>query len=691
LDITDDTHWQADQRAVGDSVIFLTPPPPGTQAGAEFYGIGTGDSKIAPTPKTERAPYDLTTPHSDVRMGGTGPGPTGGQGIIAPALSPGLLSSPTDLTVIKQELEDTPLDSERRMEHPPTRHSPPRHVQMPYPSVPLPTPVGTRPTRARTKPKIYDPVLGHPKPQLLVSKDRGGEDMVAGTLLTEDASLDTSEYFHDEAYENDENYLSELDRQLELRASCMWSDHLARELKESEDIEDLVTVCDSILSCFTDYSNTENIVDEEAMAVKERLTQQSTPMRELTPEEIEKFEGLVDSARALEYGSFMSEETFKIIPRAEIPPHPDGTRRRIVSTRELIQWKQYLLKVKLRVVLRGFQDDRRRSNPYYSVDSPTLRSDSMRCIFQLAADNNWDIYTWDLKTAFLQGFKYEHENELVYWDPPPKFREYFHMKPNEYAVAIKSIYGLDDAPRKWYEKLAAKLIDAILDNVKWKKGGFGCKRHWLDPCLFMKHGWNLETLPSGNTPEYPGGTFTPEQLPQFTDISIAGTRRKPNLDGNECTLAAGTHVDDIIATGKEDELRALNDFLETVFNVGARSRASDKGGLVYRGVRIKKVEDFHITIDMREYEERELIPIQDPSYPKRVSQTLIGQLLPDKGQAWYRAVVGKCIWVSCQTRPDITCQVSQASSQLGKATVPDAILVNKIIQHVADNPLTLQY
>ena len=74
-------------------------------------------------------------------------------------------------------------------------------------------------------------------------------------------------------------------------------------------------------------------------------------------------------------------------------------------------------KVKIRVVLRGFQDDRRREE-YRSVDSPTLRTDSLRLIFQLAADYDYDIWSWDLKAAFLQGLKYDEEKQLVYWNPP---------------------------------------------------------------------------------------------------------------------------------------------------------------------------------------------------------------------------------------------------------------------------------
>jgi hypothetical protein len=362
-----------------------------------------------------------------------------------------------------------------------------------------------------------------------------------------------------------------------------------------------------------------------------------------------------------------------------------------MSARELIQWKEYLRKVKVRVVLRGFQDDRRKKEfkPFASVDSPTLRKDSLNSILQLAADHDYDIWSWDLKTAFLQGFHYDEERELVYWDPPPMFREFYGMKSWEVAVATKSIYGLDDAPRKWYEKLATKLCEAVIGDftkANYTKGGYGAKRHWLDPCLFMKHGWIKAPRPKGQ--EGLVNMHTPETLPTFSDIGIAGVRKIPNLDGDTCTIAIGTHVDDIIAAGTRQELLNLDRFLREVFTVGAQEKASDAAGFLYRGQRIKKIGPNHITTDMREYEEREVFPLAFEGLPKRVMQRTKDVVMSDELQAHYRAIIGKLIWITCQTRLDIGCRVSQASSMLGKATEADAIFVNKILETVRETPVT---
>jgi hypothetical protein len=213
----------------------------------------------------------------------------------------------------------------------------------------------------------------------------------------------------------------------------------------------------------------------------------------------------------------------------------------------------------------------------------------------------------------------------------------------------------------------------------------------------MKHGWKMGERPKGYTQENGQSLtqadqfHTPQTLPTFSDIGIAGTRRKPNLDGDTCILALGTHVDDILATGTHEELVNLERFLREVFKVGAQQKASDPKGFVYRGQRIKKVGPHHITADMREYEEREVFPLAFPGLTKRVMQRTKDVLLSDEGQAHYRAVIGKLIWITCQTRLDILCRVSQAASSLGKATEADAIFANKIIETVVETPLKHNY
>ena len=492
--------------------------------------------------------------------------------------------------------------------------------------------------------------------------------------------------------------ISKIDYALQTYADHLWMGHGSLTLDVDKQLIDLTETIKEVFSVDLVEDNLDCIY-----AVSERLLQDDTPMRELTLTEIEKHGGLVDSARTLEYNSFLENETFGCVKYKDIPPHPDGKKRKVVSSRELVQWKEYLNKVKIRVVLRGFQDDRKRKGLYHTVDSPTIRTDSVRLLYQLAADHGYDIWAWDLKTAFLQGFKYNKEEDLIYWDPPKSFREFFNIPDDQCCVALKSVYGLDDAPRRWYERLAQKLSEAVLDAVGFKKGGFGLKRHWLDPCLFMKHGFALKKTPKSgagvastdldslDTGEPQSNQLARDLMPTYADTACAGTRKRPLISGDTCLLAVGTHADDIIAAGTSSELDRLNSFLKEVFNIGKLSKASDPEGLLYRGARIKKPNPHHVTVSMREYELREIGPIKFPGMPKKIMQRTKDVPLNEAGQSHYRAVIGKLIWVGCNTRCDTNCMTSQAASRLGKATEEDAIFVNKIVDHIMKHDVMLQY
>ena len=58
----------------------------------------------------------------------------------------------------------------------------------------------------------------------------------------------------------------------------------------------------------------------------------------------------------------------------------------------------------------------------------------------------------DVKSAFLNGYI----NELVYVEQPPGFED--DKKPNHVYKLRKALYGLNQAPRTWYERLRDFLL-----------------------------------------------------------------------------------------------------------------------------------------------------------------------------------------------------------------------------------------
>jgi Reverse transcriptase (RNA-dependent DNA polymerase) len=81
---------------------------------------------------------------------------------------------------------------------------------------------------------------------------------------------------------------------------------------------------------------------------------------------------------------------------------------------------------------------------------------TVRILFSIAVNQNWTLYQLDVKNIFLQ----RNLDEEVYMALPPG-----HNKEGDATTVCKlnkSIYGLKQSPRIWYEKLSSYLISCDL-------------------------------------------------------------------------------------------------------------------------------------------------------------------------------------------------------------------------------------
>ena len=70
----------------------------------------------------------------------------------------------------------------------------------------------------------------------------------------------------------------------------------------------------------------------------------------------------------------------------------------------------------------------------------------------MAAKKGWDLFHIDLKTAFLQGQSYDMNRDVVCQRPP----EAGHP-PYIAARVKKPAYGMNDAPRRWWNTFGKAL------------------------------------------------------------------------------------------------------------------------------------------------------------------------------------------------------------------------------------------
>ncbi|CAI5971273.1 unnamed protein product [Closterium sp. NIES-65] len=104
---------------------------------------------------------------------------------------------------------------------------------------------------------------------------------------------------------------------------------------------------------------------------------------------------------------------------------------------------------KARYVARGFSQ--RQGVDYFQTFSPTPKMTTLRVLLHIAAQRDYEIYSLDFSTAFLQGSLHEE----IWLRRPPGFTGSF--PPDTQWSLRRPVYGLRQAPREWHDTLRTTL------------------------------------------------------------------------------------------------------------------------------------------------------------------------------------------------------------------------------------------
>ncbi|CAM8887400.1 unnamed protein product [Rhodiola kirilowii] len=251
---------------------------------------------------------------------------------------------------------------------------------------------------------------------------------------------------------------------------------------------------------------------------------------------------------------------------------------------------------------------------------------TVRCLLAIAASKDWLIFQLDVDNAFLHG----QLDEEVYMKLPPGFYE--SAKTNgQVCRLLKSLYGLKQASRQWFEKLSEALIS------------YGFRQSLLDYSLFILQ----------------GSVHTTFLLVYVDDIVITGT-----------SIEVITEVKQFIhAKFRLKDLGLLRFFL------GLEVARGPKGiQLNQRKYALELLEDQHMT---------DCKPVRTPMDTKHTLNLSKAELLPDP--MVYRRLVGKLIYLTI-TRPDLSYAVHVLCQFMHSPTVEHLQAAHRVLRYIKAAP-----
>lgn len=172
----------------------------------------------------------------------------------------------------------------------------------------------------------------------------------------------------------------------------------------------------------------------------------------LNPQEVAECE----AAKIAEVNNWIQTITLTKILRNQIPAD------QIFRCRWILTWKPIdsispqnpakTHRAKARLVVLGYLDPNIEERPRAS---PTLNRTARMIILQAIASHGWDLRSFDIKAAFLQGK--QQADRLIAIEPVAELRKAMSMTGNEMGKLNRGAYGLIDAPYLWYCALVSEL------------------------------------------------------------------------------------------------------------------------------------------------------------------------------------------------------------------------------------------
>lgn len=279
-----------------------------------------------------------------------------------------------------------------------------------------------------------------------------------------------------------------------------------------------------------------------------------------------------------------------------------------------------LQQFKARLVARGFSQ--KYGTDYDQIFAPVVRQATFRILLAMATKEGMTVIHLDAKTAFLNG----NLDRTIYMKQPPGF--IVEGKEDHVCLLRRSLYGLKQSARVWNRTIHRILVDAKF-----------VQSH-NDPCLYML-----------------------------------------NVKGKGCYILI--YVDDLIIASKCREL-----LVECERILSSKFKIKNLGEIrSYLGMQINRDSCGNFTINQSTYiasiiDEFGLTNAKPSNVPIDVSygKTSDSELLANNEK--YRQLIGCLLYVSVNTRPDISASVSILAQKVSLPNQEDWNEAKRVLKYL---------